>query len=118
MTGRILNCTPHRIVWAYGPTMEIRFEPCGVVPRVKTISTPVPGRTGVVTQQPGPVEGLPDQVDDRILIVSKIVFDAAPADRTDLLAPDTGPESAIRDEAGNIAAVKRMIARTVTESDL
>lgn len=69
----------------------------------------------------GPVEGLPDPdpfdaPDRRYYLVSALVAAAAlPVQalsegyaRTDLLVPDTGPRSAIRDPRGQIIAVRRL----------
>lgn len=43
------------------------------------------------------------------LLVSKMVLDAHP-ERRDLLCPDTGPDSVVRDEQGHILGVKRLQA--------
>lgn len=51
---------------------------------------------------------LPPEVDGTYLIVSKMVIDAHP-ERTDLVCPDTGPDSIVRDtEDRGILGVRRL----------
>lgn len=50
---------------------------------------------------------LPPVQDGTMLIVSKIVQDAHP-ERQDLVVPDTGPDSCVRDDEGRIMGVKRL----------
>lgn len=52
---------------------------------------------------------LPEPKHGVYLIVSKMVLDAHP-DRADLLAPDTGPDSVVRDNGGKILGVRRLQA--------
>lgn len=104
--GRVMikNCTPHRIIVA-GKT----FEPSGVVPRVAVLQVEDGTIDGipVVRSEFGAVEGLPDYQEGVTLIVSALVLSALSGTRPDCVAPDTGPASAIRDDAGRITGVKR-----------
>lgn len=61
----------------------------------------------VVRREFGEVVGLPDPHPDKMFIVSSIVMSACPG-RDDLLAPDTSPDSAVRDDDGRIVGVKRL----------
>jgi hypothetical protein len=59
----------------------------------------------VVSKEYSEIEGLPEPEEGVTLIVSVIVLNAS--DRTDLVCPDTGPDSVVRDEGGNILGVRR-----------
>jgi hypothetical protein len=50
---------------------------------------------------------LPDEEEGIINIVSYVVLQAMPKTRRDVVCPDTGPDSVVRDENGNILGVKR-----------
>ena len=105
---KIINCTPHPVVWVDKNGNKTVFEPSGDVPRLET-NTQKAGwidNIPLVRNVMGEVVGLPDPVDDVVYIVSFLVCQACP-DRTDLVAPDTTPESVVRDENGRIVGVKR-----------
>jgi|GEM_PF-5626123 len=55
------------------------------------------------------VVGLPEPEPNTWYIVSLVVFQNS--DRTDLICPDSGPDSEIRDENGQIVAVKRFMIK-------
>ena len=81
---------------------ESREELSVISARLEQIESAVKNHT--------PVENLPDNdTGQRWFIVSRMVFEAAP-ERSDLLAPDTGP-SAVRDESGRILGVTQFVAR-------
>jgi hypothetical protein len=61
----------------------------------------------VVKSTFGSVTGLPEPAEDTIYIVSLLVLQALKGQRTDVVGPDTGPESAVRDADGRIVGVKR-----------
>lgn len=62
----------------------------------------------VVNKAYGQVE-LPPVKSGVTYIVSRIVRDAVPVTlRDDLLVPDTGPDSVVRDESGRIIGVRRL----------
>ena len=105
----IKNLTPHLVVIQDGER-KIELQPSGIIPRVETVETPTDRIEGIscVTRITGDVEGLPDPEVGVFLLVSSMVFDAS--DRSDLVAPDTG-KTCIRDEAGRIIAVTRLIRR-------
>jgi hypothetical protein len=63
----------------------------------------IPARTPPIM---GEVENLPAPIQGVIFIVSQIV--ASHVKREDVFYPDTGPD-ALRDERGNIIAVRRLI---------
>ena len=101
----ILNLTPHDIVVG-----DTTIKASGCVARVTATDVtigncPVTGAP-VIKRQFGDVTGLP--ADDTPVIVSAMVLAAVPG-RRNTFAPDTGP-SAIRDDAGRIVAVTRLVA--------
>lgn len=66
--------------------------------------------------RPARIEDLPEPQEGVRYIVSIMVVQAMVElgiDRDDVFAPDTGPDSVIRDEAGRIVAVRRLIAAKV-----
>ena len=113
--GGMLNLTPHPIVIESDNGMRVTIPPSGVVARVATSETVVSevGVDGttvpVVVRQFGQVTGLPET--DEACIVSSLVLDAVRVQqpwRKRVYAPDTGA-TAIRDEAGRIIAVRRLV---------
>jgi hypothetical protein len=113
--GGMLNLTPHPIVIESDNGMRVTIPPSGVVARVATSETVVSevgvGNTTVpvVARQFGQVTGLPET--DEACIVSSLVLDAVRVQqpwRKRVYAPDTGA-TAIRDEAGRIIAVRRLV---------
>lgn len=55
---------------------------------------------------------LPPVQEGTLLVVSKIVQDAHP-ERQDLVVPDTGPDSCVRDAEGRIIGVKRLQLQSI-----
>lgn len=113
----MLNMTPHPITLQIDGREPVTLPPFGMIARVETTEAPagavtvneagVMGNVPVVRRTLGAVTGLPD--DDTIpVIVSSMVLAAIPG-RPYTYAPDTGP-TAIRDEAGHIVAVTRLVA--------
>lgn len=132
----IINLTPHIVTLRLADDTDLVFPASGTVARVATVQTPCAHITNLpaATRSLGDVTGIPD--DDRFCIVSTMVFDASAAavtraeleisgdgefclgarDRFDalyarhrrLLVPDSGAD-AIRDEKGQIVAVRRFI---------
>jgi hypothetical protein len=107
-TVKIINCTPHPVVWVNKNGDKTTFEPSGNVPRLETVTQKVGwiGDIPMVRNTMGEVVGLPGPVDGVVYIVSFLVCQACP-DRADLVAPDTTPDSVVRDENGRIVGVKR-----------
>lgn len=118
--ANLVNLTPHAIVIAVGEH-RMTVPPSGQVARVTQNPTRSLGvqamgpETGllvpiIAAPEFGPVEGLPAPVVGTILIVSGLVL-AHCGGRLDVFAPATGPaDGAIRDDAGRIAAVTRLVA--------
>lgn len=103
---KFINCTPHALtVRGLGV-----LPPSGILPRcatVRTLSEPLSG-VRIVTQSVGDVAGLPEQADGVALIVSAMVLGALKGARSDVYAPDTGPD-AVR-ENGQIVAVLGLVS--------
>ena len=108
---KVENRTPHPINVANEKgDIVATIPPCGTVARVATRTTPtgatIYGRPVMATEE-GSLEGLPEQSDGVVFIVSSIVLAAAVrAGRTDCIAPDTGP-TCVRDGEGHIIAVRQ-----------
>jgi hypothetical protein len=103
---KFINCTPHALtVDGLGV-----IPASGIVPRVATTRQPATTIGGVrlVRTVKGAVEGLPEAADGVTLIVSGMVLDALGGSRTDVVAPDTGPD-AVRNEKGHIVAVRGFV---------
>jgi hypothetical protein len=95
-----------------GPSwdVELVFPPEGIVPRVETLEAPTAEVEGVpcITRRMGRVVDLPEPCEGVFYLVSSLVFEAS--DRPDLLCPDTG-KTCVRDEHGNVIAVRRFIRK-------
>ena len=108
----LVNLTPHDIVVVVDNDDEVemvRIPPSGTVARVRAEQKKVSEVNGipVVRTEFNEITGLPEPRKDVIYIASTLVAQAANKQgRLDVVSPDTGP-SAIRDEHGNILAVKR-----------
>lgn len=107
-----INLTPHEII-VRTDAGDIKIPPSGKIARVEEFTTcasgeieGIPFRVGMSTT---PV-GIPDREDGKVYIVSRMVLDAMYFYRDDVFAPDTGPESVIRNEKGQIVAVRRFVA--------
>ena len=83
------------------------IEPSGQVARVKTeqIANGEINGVPVVRTRFIKVEGLPEPEKGKVFIVSTLVAQAVK--RNDVIAPDTSPQSVVRDENGRIIGVKR-----------
>ena len=108
---KLVNKTPHdvnvysgsEIVATYPSAGQIRLKEKIVASRKIEDSNGV--ELDIVDKEYGSSE-LPKPVYMQFFIVSKIVRDAFP-DRTDLLVPDTGPDSVVRDDNGQIIGIRR-----------
>ena len=103
-----VNMTPHPVCIC-GPNGEIlhTFPKSGQVARAEEEcegQDPIEGIL-VVRKTYSPSE-LPDPKDGVRLIVSLLVAQVA-TDRHDLVVPDTGSESCVRDDEGRILGVRR-----------
>ena len=114
---KVINLTEHVVrvyktqnvddlIAAYPPVAK------GDEARVVTTATPTqPVRDGeqfipVVVREFGEVKGLPAPAPNTVYLVSSIVL-AQVKHRTDVFAPDTGPDSGVRGTRGNIVGVTR-----------
>jgi len=113
----IVNLTPHDVVIydRQGKEPILTIPPSGVVTRVSV--TPkgsrvinVDGKEITIRKiEYGEITNLPDPKEGTIYIVSSIVLQALKykgIKREDVLAVDSNPDSAIRDEKGRIKGVK------------
>lgn len=109
----LINLTPHDIaIYSVNRDIIAQIPRTGQVARVKTVATEngefeinrhlVP----VVSNRFGEVEDLPDPRKGVMYIVSLPVVQAV-KNRPDVIAPDTGPESAVRNGKGEIIGVRR-----------
>ena len=119
---RLVNLTPHEVVihhhyvTTYVTTDVTIVAPSGVVARVTQKTWAVrtawddASRTQcipIVRSEYGPVEGLPEPVEDTIYIVSSMVRTALPG-RLDIASP----ANLVRDEAGKIIGCKGLEINT------
>ena len=103
------NLTPHPISLQLPSGERTTFPPSGQLARVTTEEVVTGEFAGVpvIRRQFGAVTGLPE--DGEACIVSAMVLSAIPAGTPGVYAPDTGP-TAVRDDAGRIVAVTRLVA--------
>lgn len=105
-----VNLTPHAIVVRIDGQPDRTFAPSGKVARLaeeSTVCENIDGIPRVMTKYTG-VVNLPSPVVGTTYIVSGFVAQQCPT-RDDVVAPDTGPASVVRDEAGKIVAVRRFL---------
>ena len=107
---KFVNLTPHKVVLRTPKGEDIIVPPSGTIARVSTHEQKAGELAGVplIKRSFGEGENLPERKDDTIYIVSSLVLSAVPADRTDVVAPDTGA-TAIRNSDGQIEAVTRLV---------
>lgn len=111
---RLVNLTPH----------EISIEGCPVIPRTNIVCRLLPVTNEIQpilddNGNPFPVVenvlsekylvGLPEPEEGTMYIVSSIVQDFARGllGRTDVISPDTSPESVVRDANGKVIGSRR-----------
>jgi len=105
---KIVNCTPHDVVLVHDG-IETTYPTSGIVARCKSYENEVTGFPfPAVTSTFGDVDCLPERKPDTVYIVSLVVFNAT--DREDVIRPDSGP-TAIRNEKGQIQAVRRFVVK-------
>ncbi len=106
----LVNLTPHsiRIYDANGEVQKV-IDPSGEVVRVSVqhrILSEVDGVELATTILTDPV-AVPEPQEGVTYIVSSLVAQQL-TDRPDIVAPDTGPDSAVRDENGQIVGIRRL----------
>lgn len=108
------NFTPHEVVVFSGEEVIERVQSIGVA-RASEVCVDSESINGipVVAKRYDAVVGLPEQCEGVICIVSLPVLQAS--DRADLVCPDTGPDSVVRDKDGKILGVRRFQRRQVAE---
>jgi len=107
---RIINLTPHDVKLFHNGQEHV-FPNAGTTARVTSsseFSHPINGLPVHKTIY-GEVENLPEPQDGVIYIVALLVAQVLDGSRTDIICPDTGPDSAVRDDKGLIAGVKRFM---------
>lgn len=109
---KVFNLTPYDVRVEQEARRHITFPASKTPLRVQTDSKPIfeldcgiPVKSIEIKPMPG---SLPEKREDTYYIVSGLVRSLHP-ERKDLLSPDTGPSSAIRDESGAIVAVRGLI---------
>jgi len=99
---RVVNLTPNaiKVVHPHDPDRVNEYPPSGTICRVGLRSEQVGEIEGmpVFETQVGDVQNLPEQMDDVVYIVSRMVLECLEDDRDDLVAPG----DAIRDHAGRV----------------
>lgn len=109
----LVNLTPHPIN-VHLPNQVIEIPPSGKEARVQAVTgtaeclVTTNGIVPIVKRTWGEVEGLPEPQRDTWFIVSSLVLSRVQA-RTDCIAPDTGPNSVIRDDEGRIIGVRQFV---------
>lgn len=111
MVKKVVNLTPHEVVVVLENGEKVTFPPSGVVARVATNEEQLRTvyRVPVVKREWGQLENVPEPEEGVFYLVSSVVFEAAQG-RKDLLVPDTG-KTAVRDEKGQVVAVRRFVGR-------
>lgn len=111
---RLVNLTPHDIAVFSGNGEKVVIPKSGQAVRVTSSAVPISYvlagslEIPLVETRFGDIEGLPAPEPGVLYVVSALAAQAAVAQgRVDVVAPDTGPESAVRDENGNIVGVRR-----------
>ncbi len=106
------NFTPHtvNIFDEAGEKIILSIEPEKNQVRVDEEIIPMGKINGipVVEKIMGRVIGLPAEIENIVYIVSVIVLHAN--NRDDVVCPDTGPESVVRNEHGQVMGVRRFMA--------
>ncbi|GIQ63596.1 hypothetical protein PACILC2_21640 [Paenibacillus cisolokensis] len=108
---KIVNLTPHDVkVYDADAKSVIRVYPAsGKIARVKSQAVVVGEANGieVVRTKFDEIVDLPGPQPGTKYIVSLLVLQAAAGTRDDLIGPDTGFASVVRDAEGNILGVRR-----------
>ena len=118
MTGvKFVNLTPHEVTIfdPEGKNVIMRIPPSGMVARVSVVSDVIgyfstpQGNIPIRKTVYGEMQGLLEPSEGTIYIVSTVVLLALKAKgikRDDVVAPDTNPDSVVRDPEGRIIGVK------------
>ncbi len=117
---KVVNLTPHDIVYQNSDGTRIIYPSADWVCRVKTtlkkVESPIPGNTALNRNYES-LEGFPYGDLDNIYIVSNPCLAFVPPNAK-VVAPATGPnEGCIRDSDGQVEAVTRWIVPSPLEED-
>ena len=106
----IINLTPHDVK-LFVDGKEHVFPKSGTIARVNSTSQPFRGINGLPVNRTiyGEVENLPEPQPGVIYIVALLVAQVLGNSRVDIVCPDTGPDSVVRDDKGLITGVKRFM---------
>jgi len=106
----IINLTPHDVKLLCDGKEHV-FLKSGTIARVSSKSEFSHSVNGLPVHKTiyGEVENLPEPQEGVIYIVALLVAQVLAGTRTDIICPDTGPDSAVRDDKGLIAGVKRFM---------
>jgi hypothetical protein len=106
-----INLTPHEITIFRGEE-KITIPPSGKTLRLREDTKTIGHIDGIPTviKTYSLEDNLPPQIEGVSYLVSLIVLPYIEG-RLDFYAPDTGPESCVRDEQGRIVGVRRLICR-------
>lgn len=112
--NNVINLNKHAVILSSSSegdeAVNIVFPPSGMVASVSTKEVMAEDANGLpcVRVEYGDIQGIPDPQEGVFYIVNMLILERS--DRTDLIAPDTGP-SAIRftdgPQKGNVRAVTR-----------
>jgi len=114
---KFVNLTAHKICIISSRGEVESFDPSGQIVRLSQDDPAITYVDGYIVSKPGEYIGIePDWLmnpeHETIYIVSNPV--AAFVKRKDVWAPDTNPESCIRDEFGQVIGVKRFCCYAVS----
>ena len=106
----LINLPPHDVKLFHGCEEHV-FPNAGTVARVASRSEFSHTVNGLPVHKTiyGKIENLPERVEGTIYIVALLVAQVLGGSRSDVICPDTGPDSAVRDGKGLIAGVKRFM---------
>lgn len=107
----VINLTPHEVRVVAENGMDVIYPPSGKVARLQTLNRviSIEGLPPVVQTEVIGIEGLPAPEPGVVYLTSSLVAQyAARLGRADVFSPDTGPESAVRNEQGQIIGVRRL----------
>lgn len=108
---RLINLTPHPITIVNDNCEQIAlYPPSGTVVRAGSTQSECGMVDGIPLVETvfDLIDELPEPQEGTAYIVSWLVITNLPYPRYDFVAPDTGPDSAVRDEDGRIIAVRRL----------
>lgn len=110
MEVKIINTTPHTVALYHEDDSWVEFPKSELQCRVSSQATPVQHTTGLpcVRHTWDDADGqLPPPENGVYYIVSTLFADRLRVARFDILIPDSGPASAVRDPRSNILGVRR-----------